>query len=100
PLDIGNSGTAPMEISWMQMQDGTTGLSIQVYMLIDGWFGPEWTWVDIAEAYSPWNWNPPVFKLNPGDKLPVRAIFYPSANGEYADVANFTTTIGDQQISF
>lgn len=95
PVDIYNSGVAPMEITWINMADGMQALSLQVYMLTQGWFGPEWRWVDIAEAYSPWFWPNPVFTLKPGEKLNARAVFTPENPGEFSDEVVFTTSLGE-----
>lgn len=94
-LDFGNEGSAPLEISWAQMADGTQGLSLM--LLVDGWFGPEWT--PIENIYSPWAWETPTFTIKPGDKLAVRAIFYPSVSGDFSDELVLTTNIGEQRIS-
>jgi hypothetical protein len=99
PANITNTGTAPMTIDWMQMADATQNLSIQLYTLVDGWFGAEWKWVDIAELYSPWAWNPPVFQIMPGDKLNARAVFSPNAAGEFMDDVVLTTSIGEKRFT-
>ncbi|NJM25210.1 MAG: T9SS type A sorting domain-containing protein [Bacteroidia bacterium] len=93
-LVLSNTGSAPMDITWAQMADGTQGLSLM--MLADGWFGPEWT--DIANIYSPWAWETPVYTIKPGDNLVVRAIFYPSTPGDFLDEVVLTTSIGEQRI--
>ena len=98
PLNFSNEGSAPFDITWAQMADATQGLSLQLYMLVDGWFGPEWQWVDIANAYSPWAWETPVFTVNPGDKVMARAIFYPSVPGEFTDELVLTTSLGEKRI--
>jgi subtilisin family serine protease len=97
--NIANEGSAPLIIDFIGMADGTQGLSLQIYMLADGWFGPEWRWVDIAEAYSPWVWPTPVFTVNPGEYLQARAVFAPSAAGNFADEVVFNTNIGEQRIT-
>lgn len=97
--EVSNGGSAPLEITWIQMADGTQGLSFQVYMLADGWFGPEWRWVDIAEAFSPWAWSTPIFTVNPGEVLKARAVFAPSYAGSFTDDVVFTTNIGEQRIT-
>jgi hypothetical protein len=53
-LTISNEGAAPLDINWIQMADGAQGLNLQIFALVNGWFGPEWRWADIAELYSPW----------------------------------------------
>ncbi len=93
-----NEGAAPYEITWAQMADGTQGLSLQIYTLVDGWFGPEWRWADISELYSPWAWTTPTFTIMPGDVLEARAAFYPSMAGDYIDELVLTTSIGEQRI--
>jgi hypothetical protein len=98
-MTIGNSGAAPLEISWIQMADASQGLSLQIWALVDGWFGPEWRWADISELYSPWAWQTPVFKINPNDELQVRAVFSPSYGGNFTDDVVFTTNIGEQRIT-
>lgn len=98
PVDITNTGNAALDISWIAMQDGTQGMSFQVYMLVDGWFGPEWMWVDVKEAYAEWNSNPPLFTLKPGDILNARASFAPEMAGVYADEVILTTSSGEERI--
>ncbi|MGC4021787.1 MAG: S8 family serine peptidase [Cyclobacteriaceae bacterium] len=97
-VHFSNTGSAPLQISWMQMSDGTQGLSLQVWALVDGWFGPEWQWADISGLYSPWAWTTPTFTVNPGDELKMRAAFAPTSSGNFSDNAVLTTTIGDVNI--
>lgn len=99
PATISNHGSAPLTIDWIGMADGTQGLSLQLYILTDGWFGPEWRWVDIAEAYSPWVWPSPVFTINPGESLAARAVFSPAAAGSFTDDVVFNTSFGEQRIT-
>ncbi len=98
-LTFKNEGAAPYEITWAQMADGTTGLSLQIYALVDGWFGPEWRWADISELYSPWVFPTPTFSIKPGDELSVRATFAPGAAGDFADDLVLTTSIGEKRIT-
>lgn len=98
-LTFKNEGAAPYDITWAQMADGTMGLSLQIYALVDGWFGPEWRWADISELYSPWAWQTPTFTVKPSDELKVRATFAPSAAGDYTDNLVLTTNIGEKQIT-
>ncbi|MBL7857137.1 MAG: S8 family serine peptidase [Cyclobacteriaceae bacterium] len=93
-LELTNEGAAALEITWAQMADATQGLNLM--MLADGWFGPEWSTID--NIYSPWSWNPPVYTILPGDKLQVRAIFYPEVAGDFNDEIIFTTNIGELRI--
>ena len=94
-----NTGAAPMQINWMQMADGTQGLGLQVWALVDGWFGPEWQWANIGDLYSPWAWTTPTFTIYPGDELKVRATFTPMSTGNFSDNAVLTTSIGDVSIN-
>ncbi|HCW06018.1 MAG TPA: hypothetical protein DGG95_01490 [Cytophagales bacterium] len=98
-VKLANTGAAPLQINWMQMTDGTQGLSLQVWALVDGWFGPEWQWADIGNLYSPWAWTTPTFKINPGDELKIRAAFTPTSVGSFTDNAVLTTSIGDVNIN-
>ncbi len=98
-MKFANTGAAPLQINWMQMADGTQGLSLQVWALVDGWFGPEWQWADIGNLYSPWAMTTPTFKVNPGDELKVRATFAPMSVGSFADKAVLTTSTGDVNIN-
>ncbi|HEY3405903.1 MAG TPA: S8 family serine peptidase [Ohtaekwangia sp.] len=98
-LTIGNEGSAPLEITWAQMTDGMQGLSMQIWAYVDGWFGKEWRWADIAELYSPWSMETPVFTIKPGDALDVRAVFAPSAPGEFADDLVLITNAGEKHIA-
>lgn len=97
-LNITNEGGAPLEISWAQMTDGTQGLSMQIWALMDGWFGPEWRWADIAEIFSPWS-GPMVFTLKPGDALKARAVFAPGASGDFTDELVITTNVGETHVT-
>jgi subtilisin family serine protease len=95
-LDFSNDGSAPFQITWAQMAtEGAQSLSLM--MLVDGWWGPEWTPVEYI--YSPWAWETPVFTVMPGEKLAVKAIFYPSASGDYTDELILTTSIGEKRIT-
>jgi len=98
-MNIGNSGSAPFDITWAQMTDGTQGLSLQIWTLVDGWFGPELRWADISELYSPWAWITPVFTVNPGDAVKARAVFAPSYSGDFSDDLVLTTSVGDIHVS-
>ncbi len=97
-LKFTNEGAAAYDITWAQMADGMQGLSMQVYALVDGWFGPEWQWADISNLYSPWAWSTPIFTLMPGDELITRATFSPSASGDFIDELVLTTSLGEQRI--
>jgi subtilisin family serine protease len=97
-MNISNTGSAPLEITWAQMAEGTQGLSLQVWALVDGWFGPEWRWADISELYSPWAWITPVFTVNPGDVLKARATFAPSFAGDFVDELVLTSNLGETRI--
>lgn len=95
-IEIYNSGTAAMDISWIATTSGgTTPLSLQVYTLVDGWGGPTWEWADISMLYASWYWPNPVYSLSPGDKLKARVVFFPSEGGNFEDQIVFTTSIGD-----
>ncbi len=96
---IKNDGAAPYDITWAQMANGTMGLSLQIYALVDGWFGPEWRWADISEIYSPWAMSTPTFTVKPGDELNVRATFAPGAAGDFTDDLVLTTSIGEKHIT-
>jgi hypothetical protein len=98
-VNLSNTGSAPATITWAQMTDGMQGLSLQVWALVDGWFGPEWRWADVSELYSPWAWPTPEFTINPGDALKARAVFTPSFAGDFTDELVLTTSIGDIQIT-
>lgn len=98
-LTFKNEGAAPYDITWAQMADGYMGLSLQIYTLTDGWFGPEWRWADISELYSPWVFPTPEFRINPGDEFKVRATFSPGAAGDFTDDLVLTTSIGEKRIS-
>lgn len=98
-LTFKNEGAAPYDITWAQMADGTMGLSLQIFALVDGWFGPEWRWADISELYSPWVFPTPEFKIKPGDELSVRASFSPGAAGDFTDNLVLTTSIGEKSIT-
>lgn len=98
-VNITNTGSAPATMTWAQMTDGMQGLGLQVWALVDGWFGPEWRWADIAELYSPWVWQTPVFTIKPGDVLKARAVFTPSFAGDFADELVLTTSLGEIRIA-
>lgn len=93
-LFLENTGSAPLEITWGEMADGS---SLSLMMLVDGWWGPEWT--PIYNIWSPWAWETPTFKIMPGDKLAVRAAFYPSTPGEFTDEVILTTNIGEKRFA-
>lgn len=97
-VKIANTGAASLQISGAQMTDGTQALSLQVWALVDGWFGPEWRWADIAELYAPGAGTTPVFQILPGDQLKARASFSPAAAGSFADDLLLTTNLGDVTI--
>lgn len=99
-LNMSNDGSAPIEITWAQMADGMQGLSLQIWTLVDGWFGPEWRWADISELYSPWAWETPVFTIKPGEALKARAVFTPSFAGNFTDELVLTTSLGETRIPF
>jgi len=98
-LTFKNEGAAPYNITWLQMAEGTMGLSLQIYTLVDGWFGPEWRWADISELYSPWVFPTPEFKINPSDEFKVRATFAPGAAGDFTDDLVLTTSVGEKRIT-
>lgn len=91
-LELENDGAAPLEITYGAMADGS---ALGLMMLADGWFGPEWTL--ISNIWSPWAWETPTYTIKPGDKLSVRAAFFPSMEGDYADEVIFTTNIGEKR---
>jgi len=97
-LEMANEGSAQLEVSWAQMKSGTEGLSLQIWALVDGWFGPEWRWADISELYSPWAWVTPTFTINPGEALETRAVFAPAYSGDFRDTLVLTTNIGQFDI--
>ena len=98
-INISNDGSASLDITWAQMTDGMQGLSLQIWALVDGWFGPEWRWADISELYSPWAWTTPTFTIKPGDKLQARATFAPGSSGEFSDNLVFTTSLGETTVN-
>ena len=99
-LEIKNSGSAPLDVSWIETSSGgTQTLGLQVYTLIDGWFGPTWEWVDISQLFSVWQVPTPVFSVMPGDQLKARAIFYPTEVGDFQDEIVFTTSVGEVKMS-
>ncbi len=97
-VNITNTGSAPLEISWARLSDGMQGLSLQIFTLVDGWFGPEWRWADVSELYSEWAFQTPVFTVLPGDKLIARAAFAPQIAGDYSDELVLTTNLGEQHL--
>ncbi|MFZ2905462.1 MAG: S8 family serine peptidase [Cyclobacteriaceae bacterium] len=99
-MPMANTGSAPIDITWAQMTDGMQGLSLQIWALVDGWFGPEWRWADISELYSPWAWPTPVFTIKPGESLKARAVFTPSYAGTFTDELVLTTSLGETHIPF
>jgi subtilisin family serine protease len=98
-MNISNDGSASLDITWAQMTEGMQGLSLQIWALVDGWFGPEWRWADIAELYSPWAWTTPTFTIKPGDKLQARASFAPESSGDFTDELVFTTSLGERTVT-
>nr|HPM31631.1 S8 family serine peptidase [Chryseolinea sp.] len=99
-FEIKNEGAAPYEITWANMAaDGGQPFSLQIWTLVDGWFGPEWRWADITELYSPWAWTTPTFTIMPNDVLKVRAAFFPGEAGDFTDELVLTTSIGEQRIT-
>ncbi|HEY0741854.1 MAG TPA: choice-of-anchor D domain-containing protein [Chryseosolibacter sp.] len=99
-LEVSNSGTTPIAISWIESASGSNApLSIQVYALIDGWAGPQWEWVDVSYLFSPSNSSSPVYELMPGDDLLVRAAFVPTQPGDASDEFVFTTSAGEKRIT-
>jgi subtilisin family serine protease len=98
-LTFKNEGAAPYDITWAQMVDGTMGLSLEIYALVDGWFGPEWRWADISELYSLWAFQTPTFSIKPGDELKVRAAFSPGAAGDFTDDLVLTTSMGEKRMT-
>jgi hypothetical protein len=98
-LNISNDGSASLDITWAQMTDGMQGLSLQIWSLMDGWFGQEWRWADISELYSPWAWTTPTFTIKPGDKLKARATFAPGSSGDFTDELVFTTSLGETSVT-
>lgn len=98
-INISNDGSAPLEISWINMLDGTQGFSLQIYTWVDGWFGPELRWADITELYSPWAFETPVFTLNPNESLEARAVFGPAVAGDFTDDLVLTTSLGEYTVT-
>ncbi len=98
-VNIKNVGSAPVDISWAQMTDATKGLSLEIWAVINGWFGPEERYADISELYSPWAWEFPTFTVNPGETLKARASFLPNASGPVTDELVLTTTVGEVNIT-
>ena len=98
-INISNDGSASLDITWAQMTDGMQGLSLQIWALMDGWFGQEWRWADISELYSPWAWTTPTFTIKPGDKLKARATFAPGSSGDFTDELVFTTSLGETSVT-
>ncbi|MEQ8629397.1 S8 family serine peptidase [Ekhidna sp.] len=98
-INISNDGSAPLDITWINMLDGTQGFSLQIYTWVDGWFGPELRWADITELYSPWAFETPVFTLNPNESLEARAVFGPAAAGDFTDELVLTTSLGEYTIT-
>ena len=89
-----NTGTAPMQITYAQMYDGSQSLGLQIWALVPNWFGAEqWQWADLSTLYSPWG-TPTTLTINPSDELKVRATFEPTSPGNYADSVLFTTSLG------
>jgi hypothetical protein len=99
-IDITNTGNRPIDITWIEnASGGTQPLGLQLYALVDGWFGATWEWVDVSYLFSPWNASTPVFQIMPGDKLKARATFYPSEVGDFADEIVLSTTAGEKRIA-
>lgn len=94
-FEIGNTGSAPYEISWIEMADGMQGLTLQLEQ--DGFWGKMWT--NISEIYSPWAGEIAAYSIKPGDQLKVRAVFAPEAASDFADEAVFTTTAGELRLA-
>lgn len=94
-FEIGNNGSAPFDISWIQMADGMQGLTLLLEQ--DGFWGKMWT--NISEIYSLWAWEIPTYTIKPGDKLAVRAAFSPEMSGAFTDEAVFTTSLGELRLS-
>lgn len=93
-LNLENTGAAPFEITWGEMTDGS---SLTLMLLVDGMWGPEWN--PINYIWSPWAWEIPTFKIMPGDKMVLRAAFFPSMAGEFTDEAILTTNLGEMRVS-
>lgn len=99
-IEIKNTGSAALDITWAKMTDGTRNMSLVVWALADGWIGKEWRWVDITEMYNDWATETPTYKLLPGDRLDAKAIFYPVAEGEVTDELVLTTSLGEMKVVF
>jgi len=99
-IEIKNTGSAALDITWANMLDGTKNMSLVVWALGDGWIGKEWRWVDITEMYNEWTTETPTFTLLPGDRLDAKAIFYPVAEGEFSDELVLTTSLGEKKVVF
>jgi subtilisin family serine protease len=102
PLDlkIENTGTAPVDLTWIQSASGETSpFSLQLFVLVDGEFGQSREWVDVSQIFSDWVTPPPVFQIMPGDTLPARVIFFPSETGDFNETFSLTTSIGEKIIS-
>jgi hypothetical protein len=99
-IEIKNTGSAVLDLTWAKMVDGTKNMSLVVWALGDGWIGKEWRWVDITEMYNDWLTESPTFTLLPGDRLDAKAIFYPVAEGEASDELALTTSLGEKKIVF
>ncbi len=89
-FELKNEGAATLEISYGAMADGS---NLGLMLLVDGWFAPEWTL--ISNIWSPWAWETPVYRIKPGEALKVRAAFFPSLAGDFADEVILTTNIGE-----
>jgi subtilisin family serine protease len=85
---IENDGAAAFDISYASLADGTGPLNLMV--MVNGFWGPEWTRINEI-----WAW--PTFTIKPGDKLMTRAIFSPSAEGEYSEEVILTTSLGEKR---
>jgi subtilisin family serine protease len=97
---IANPGTIPFDITWIESATQTNQpLSIEVYALVDGWFGPEWQWADVSMLFAPWNELTPLFQLMPGDSLKARAVFTPVEPGDFTNEFVITSGAGEARVT-
>jgi len=97
-IEIKNTGSAAVDITWADMVDNSRNMSLVIWAYVDGWIGKEWRWADINEFYYDGAFEPPVFRLLPGDRLDAKAIFYPATEGEVIDELVLTSNLGETKI--
>ncbi len=97
-IEIKNTGSAAVDITWADMVDNSKNLSLVIWAYVDAWIGKEWRWADINEFYYDGAFEPPVFRLLPGDQLDAKAIFYPAEVGEVTDELVLTSNLGETKI--